>query len=65
MTKRNKQKTNKLSIEPLKKYVTYMMAFFNPFSYLSHFVNFTLILSLFNSPNFNKKLPNERKEVSA
>ena len=42
-----------------------IMAFFNPFNYLSHFVNFTLKLSLFYSPNSNKKLQKKRKEVSA
>ena len=41
---------------PFKKYVTCIMGFFTPFNYFSHFVNFTLTLSLCYSPNLNKKL---------
>ena len=38
------------------------MAFFTPFSYLPHFVTFTVTLPLCYSLNFTKKLWNERKE---
>ena len=63
--KKKKQKTNKLSMGPFKKYVSCIMAFFTSFNYFLHFVNFTLTLSLCYSPNLNKKLQNERKEASA
>ena len=41
-----------------RKYVSCI----SPHSTLSHFVNFTLSLPLCYSPNFNKKLQNERKD---
>ena len=42
--------TKKISMGSFKKYVTCIMAFLNPFNYLSHFVNFTSTLSLCYSP---------------
>ena len=45
MTKtKNKQKTNKLSMRPFKKYVTCITVFFNPFIYLPYFVNFPSVI---------------------
>ena len=52
----------KKNMRLLKKHVTCIMAFFTPFNYLSHFVNFSLTLPLCYSLDFTKKLQNERKE---
>ena len=49
-------------MEPFKNYVTCIVAFFTPFYYLPHFLNFTLTLTPSYSLNFTKKLQNERKE---
>ena len=38
------KKPNKLSMRPFKKYVTCIVAFFNPFNYLPHFVNFPNVI---------------------
>ena len=54
--KKKKKKRKKKKMGPFKKYVTCTMPIFIPFNYLSHFVNFTLTLSLCYSLNFTNKL---------
>ena len=56
------KKNKEIKNGTVQKNVTCVMAFFTPFSYLPHFVTFTVTLPLCYSLNFTKKLQNERKE---